>query len=353
MNEYETPYSPLLNFFKSPNFLVFGWPLISIVFLVITILTSLMIGAVFISPESLFLGEMTNLEKTVLLTIRLPRILLSAIVGGGLAVAGASLQGLFRNPLADPTLIGIASGAALAVAFTIVIILPSLDVNDGVFDLYCLAFAAFIGGMITTLIVFALARSEDQLSIAHILLGGIAMTAIASAGTGIMIYISNDNQLRALTFWTMGSFAGALWPTVIVASSVVIPCSFWLISLSRALNILLLGKDEAEHLGINTQSIYTQVIVASALLIGVCVAVSGIIGFVGLVVPHIIRLALSSDHRTLLPLSVIFGAILLVLADTLARNVILPSEMPVGVITSLIGGPFFLWLLVRKKGGFL
>ena len=140
MYEYETPYSPLLNFFKSPNFMVFGWPLISIVFLVITILTSLMIGAVFISPESLFLGEMTNLEKTVLLTIRLPRILLSAIVGGGLAVAGASLQGLFRNPLADPTLIGIASGAALAVAFTIVIILPSLDVNDGVFDLYCLAY---------------------------------------------------------------------------------------------------------------------------------------------------------------------------------------------------------------------
>lgn len=184
------------------------------------------------------------------------------------------------------------------------------------------------------------------------LLAGIAISAIAFSGIGFLSYISNDQQLRAITFWTMGSLGSALWPQVAICAALVIPCCFTLFRQAQALNILQLGEEEGRYLGIEPEKVKNRTILAIALCVGVCVSVSGIIGFVGLVIPHLIRLSIGPDHRHLLPLSALLGAALLVIADTIARTVVAPAEMPVGILTALIGGPYFLWLLTKqyKKG---
>ena len=305
------------------------------------------IGAVQISIISLLHGSMSDQQAAVLSSIRIPRVLIAAVVGAALAVSGAAMQGLFRNPLADPGLIGIASGAALVVAIVIV----SLDPFEGVWGLYALSTAAFIGGLITCWVIFHFAQLTGTFSVTYMLLAGIAINALANSGTGFLMYVSNDQQLRSLTFWTMGSLGGALWPAVLVASTVVIPCTFVLVRNARELNIMLLGENEARYLGVNSERLKRTIIVCTALSVGVAVAVSGIIGFLGLIVPHLVRLLIGPDHRLLIPASAIFGAALLVLADTFARTVVIPAEMPVGILTSLIGGPFFLWLLYKQYAG--
>lgn len=315
--------------------------------LVITLIIAISIGATSIPVLSIINGELSESQLNVLSVIRLPRVLLACVVGAALAVSGAAMQGLFRNPLADPGLIGISSGAALAVAATIVIIGPV----TGLFGLYGISVAAFIGGSATALLIFQFAHITGTFSVTYMLLAGIAINALAGAGTGLLTYLSSDEQLRTLTFWTMGSLGGALWPAVIVVMTVIVPSTLLLIKHAKQLNLLLLGEQEAHYLGVNTQRLKMIVIVTTALSVGAAVAVSGIIGFVGLVVPHLIRLSIGPDHRLLIPASALLGAILLVIADTIARTVVAPAEMPVGIITSLIGGPFFLWLLLNNTLG--
>ena len=305
------------------------------------------IGPVPIPVLSLFGGNLSEQQAVVLSSIRLPRVLLAAVVGASLAVSGAALQGLVRNPLADPSLIGISSCAALAVAVMIVLVGPL----TGALGLYGLSTAAFIGGLAACLLVFRVARLTGTFSVTYMLLAGIAINALAGAGTGFLTYLSNDQQLRSLTFWTMGSLGGALWPAIIVVATVILPATFLLVRNAGKLNVLLLGEHEARYLGVDSERLKRVVIVCTALSVGAAVAVSGIIGFVGLVVPHLIRLTIGPDHRLLIPASALLGAILLLAADTFSRTLVSPAEMPVGILTSLIGGPFFLWLLIKQYAG--
>ena len=256
-------------------------------------LVAMSLGAVSIPVMAILLGSISDQQIAVLTAIRIPRVLLAAMVGAALAVSGAAMQGLFRNPLADPGLIGIASGAAFAVAVVIVIGGPF----DGIWSLYVLSIAAFIGGLLTCWIIFRFAQLAGTFSVTYMLLAGIAISALASAGTGFLMYLSNDQQLRSLTFWTMGSLGGALWPAVIVATSVVLPCAWMLVRNARELNIMLLGESEANYLGVNSERLKRNIIICTALSVGAAVAVSGIIGFLGLVVPHLVRLLIGPDHR--------------------------------------------------------
>lgn len=307
-------------------------------------LLSLAAGAYPIDWWALLSGQLSDTDEQIIAQIRLPRSLLAAAVGATLAVCGAALQGLFRNPLADPGLIGVSSGAGLAVAIAIVW-LPS----SGLVGLYTLSLFAFIGSLITSCLVFLVGRNGRQVETATLILAGIAINAIVGAIVGMLTYISTDQQLRALTFWTMGSFGGALWPAVGVTLSLCLPAIVWLTTRARDLNRLLLGEEEAIYMGTDARRLQWQILLLVSLGVGVGVAFSGIIGFVGLVVPHLIRLFWTADHRLLMPLSAFLGASLTLLADTFARTWAAPAEMPVGIITSLIGGPFFLWLLLRLK----
>jgi heme transport system permease protein len=322
------------------------WKLVALVsFLCVVVLFSLTAGAIPVSLGKLLTANISDFEELVLFNIRLPRILLAVAVGAALGMSGAAMQGLFRNPLADPGLIGISGGAALAVAVMIVVVGPL----PGVLGLYGLGFAAFSGGIVTSLFILRLSRLTGAFSVTQMLLAGIAINALTFAGTGFLTFFSDDQELRALTFWTMGSLGGALWPPVVFILSVILP-TFWILNKkSKELNIFMLGEENATYVGVNVKRLKLVIIICAAVSVGAAVAVSGLIGFVGLVVPHLIRLSISSDHRYLVPLSALVGAALLLFADTVARIIVLPSEMPVGVLTSLIGGPFFLWLLIRQS----
>lgn len=321
-------------------------PLLSVLLLSVLAAASF-VGAVPVPLFSFFREGLDENHLAVLYSIRFPRVLLAAAVGAALAVSGAAMQGLFRNPLADPGLIGVSGGAALGVAVMTV----ASGSLEGVFGVYGLGAAAFAGGTAACLLVLRFSRIAGTFSVTRMLLSGIAVNALAGAGTGFLTYLSDDEQLRSLTFWIMGSLGGALWVSVIVVLSVVIPAVAVMMANAQKLNILMLGEDEARHLGVNSESLKLVIIVCAALSVGVAVAVSGIIGFVGLVVPHLIRLAFGPDHRLLIPASALLGAVLLVSADTAARTVVSPAEMPVGILTSLIGGPFFLWLLAKQYSG--
>ncbi|WP_042958925.1 FecCD family ABC transporter permease [Erwinia tasmaniensis] len=278
--------------------------------------------------------------------IRLPRVLLAVLVGGALALSGCVMQGLFRNPLADPGLLGISSGAALAVAVSIVL---SFSL-PGVLMLYLPLLAAFFGSLAVTLVIFLLSRKGTG-GLSRLLLVGIAINALCGAAVGVLSWLSNDQQLRQLSLWGMGSLGQAQWSTVLLCASVVLPCMVLVQRLANRLNILQLGDEEAHYLGVDVPRTQRYLLVFSALLVAAAVAVSGVIGFIGLVVPHLMRFCLGGDHRWLLPSSLLSGALLLLLADTLARTLVAPAEMPVGLLTSLIGGPWFLWLILRRQGG--
>ena len=280
----------------------------------------------------------------VWLNIRLPRVLLATVVGIALAVSGAIMQGLFRNPLADPTLLGISSGASLCVALVIVMpmtLAPTLA-------LYSHMLAAFGGSLIISLLIYGLSRGGHG-SLSRLLLAGIAINALCFALVGVLSYISNDQQLRQFSLWSMGSLGQAQWGTLLAATSLILPASAAALLMARRLNLLQLGDEEAHYLGINVAKTKRQLLLLSAVLVGAAVAVSGVIGFIGLVIPHLVRMRLGADHRWLLPCSALGGACLLLTADTLARTLVSPAEMPVGMLTSLIGGPYFLWLILRQK----
>ncbi|WP_199899313.1 FecCD family ABC transporter permease [Sneathiella glossodoripedis] len=320
--------------------------LLTIILIMISLVAATQ-GAVQIPLVKLLSAKLDNFELSVLFNIRLPRILLAIIVGAALGVSGAAMQGLFRNPLADPTLIGITGGAAVCVA-TVIVFAGQLISFMG---LYTMSFAAFAGGIVTSLIILRLARISGVFSVTHMLLAGIAINALTFAGTGLMSFLSTDQQLREISFWTMGSLGGALWTPVLVTATLVLPCVFLLSSKAKELNVLLLGEENATYTGIDVNRLKRIVVICAALCVGAAVSVSGIIGFVGLVVPHLIRLMLGADNRLLMPASALFGGALLLLADTIARTALSPTEMPVGIITSLVGGPFFIWLLIRHSKG--
>ena len=282
--------------------------------------------------------------RHIWLTIRLPRVLLALLVGSALALSGCVMQGLFRNPLADPGLLGISSGAALAVSFWVVlpISVPALVA------LYAPMLAAFIGSLAVMAVIFVLSKAGDG-SLSRLLLVGIAINALCGALVGMLSWISNDTQLRQMSLWGMGSLGQAEWPTLLVAATLIIPASLVVWWTAARLNLLQLGDEEAHYLGVNVKRKRQLLLLLSSLLVGAAVSVSGVIGFIGLVIPHLIRMTIGADHRWLLPCSTLAGACLLLVADTLARTLVQPAEMPVGLLTSLIGGPYFLWLILRTR----
>lgn len=321
--------------------------------LVVSVLLGAGIGAVRIAPGQvaavlagklgLDLGIAVDPQtEAIVWAIRLPRVALAVLVGGGLALGGATLQAIFRNPLADPGLIGVASGASLGAVAAIVLGLSA-------FGGATLPLAAFAGGLAATLVVYAFARFEGRTEVVTLLLTGLAVNAIAGAGIGYLVFRATETEVRDAVFWTLGSLGGATWSTVLSALPFVAVGALLLPAFARDLNLLVLGEREAGHVGLETERVRLLLIVVAALTTGAAVAVAGTVGFVGLIVPHLVRLAAGPDNRIVLPASFLAGATLLVLADLAARTASAPAELPLGVVTSLLGGPFFLWLLHRTR----
>ena len=290
--------------------------------------------------------EVSEGHRYVLIHLRLPRAIFAILIGASLSVAGAMMQGLFRNPLADPGLLGVSSGAALGAAMVIV-----LGITLPVLPLLTLPLAAFAGGVIATVVVMRLSFRGSKASVANMLLAGIAMNAICGAGTGLLVYVADDEQLRSLTFWTMGSVGGASWDTLPYAIAFAFAPALVALPLAKSMNALLLGEAEAHLLGVKVEHLKLLIIVLVCVMVGTSVSMTGMIGFVGLVVPHLCRLVLGSDNRRVVPGSLLLGAILLLGADLVSRTIVAPAELPIGIVTSIIGGPFFLSLLYRSRQG--
>jgi iron complex transport system permease protein len=308
-------------------------------------IASLMVGSATIPfnevLQILFADTSPSIHRTIVLEIRLPRMLLAILVGAGVATSGAAIQGLFRNPLADPALIGVSGGAALFAAAYLV-----LGVQLGISSIG-IAASAFVGGLLTTWLVLEIGRRGGTIS--SMLLGGIAINAVALSGVGILSYLSTDLQLRSVAFWALGSLNGADWPSVAVASVIPIIIAVFY-SRAQKLNAITLGDREAGHLGISVSRLRIEIVVLTALAVGISVALCGVIAFIGLVVPHLIRLMLGPNHHVVIPGSAIVGGLLLLLADSFSRILLSPAELPVGIITALLGGPFFIYLIIQQKG---
>ncbi|CDO39892.1 hemin ABC transporter, permease protein [Bartonella henselae] len=289
-------------------------------------------------------------DYLILIDIRLPRIILGVLVGAALAVSGVLMQGLFRNPLADPGIVGVSAGAGLGAVLAIVVGIAFPSSLAPFLEPYKVIIGAFCGGLLSTIVLYAIATRHSCTSIATMLLAGIALGALSSAVVGTLIFIANDQQLRDITFWNLGSLAGATWLKVWLVFPFI--CIGLLFSpfLSRALNALALGEAVAGHIGFHIQRIKNIAIFLVALMCGSAVAISGGIGFIGIVVPHILRQLIGPDHRYLIPCSALLGAALLIFADTFARLIVAPAELPIGIVTALFGAPFFLWILICKRG---
>ncbi len=289
-------------------------------------------------------------DRIIVHDIRLPRVILGILIGAALAVSGAVMQGLFRNPLADPGLVGVSSGAGLGAITMIVLGSTVLAPVTALLGIYALPLAAFGGGLVTTLVLYRVATRRGQTSIATMLLAGIALGAMAGAFSGVLVYLADDRQLRDLTFWGLGSLAGATWTKIAAAGPIIVLALVGAPFMARGLNAMALGEATAHHLGVPVQRFKNIAIVAVAAATGASVAVSGGIGFVGIVVPHLLRLLIGPDHRFLLPASALLGASLLLLADAVSRTIVAPAELPIGIVTAAVGAPFFLWILLRRRG---
>ena len=289
-------------------------------------------------------------ERVILFDIRAPRMLMGVLVGASLAVSGAVMQGLFRNPLADPGLVGVSAGAGLGAILAIVLggLLPaSIAAITG---MYTVPVAAFLGGWLTTMLLYKVATRGGRTSVAVMLLAGIAVGALSGALSGVLVYMADDAQLRDLTFWGLGSLAGATWGKLAVAGPLIGLSLCATPFLAKGLNGLTLGEATAQHLGIRVQRMKNIAILTVAGATGAAVAVSGGIGFVGIVIPHLLRLLIGPDHRFLRPASALLGGSLLLLADMISRTIIAPAELPIGIVTATLGGPFFLYILLRNRG---
>ena len=289
-------------------------------------------------------------DQLVLWSIRIPRIAAAAMVGALLATSGAIMQGLFRNPLADPAMVGVSSGGAFAAAAAIVITDSAIGASLRFMQHQLLPVAAFAGSLVTTIVLYAIASRSGRTSIAIFLLAGIALAAIANAGIGLLVFVADDRQLRDITFWLLGSLSGVTWPKLAALAPVLgigLVACLWI---ARGLDVLVLGEAEAFHSGVDVERLKRISIVLVSAMTGVAVSVCGVVGFVGIVVPHLLRLVIGPAHRLLLPASMLLGAVLLVGADTLARTIVAPAEMPIGVLTAAVGAPFFLGMLLRQRG---
>jgi iron complex transport system permease protein len=313
---------------------------------------SIQIGAVSVGWQDLSaLFQADSDAHYVLWDLRIPRSLYAFLVGAALGVSGALCQALFRNPLADPGLLGVSSGAALAAALVIVLGGAMGLVWPASLQAVLLPLAAFVGAVSVCLLLDGVARRLTPGSIAGLLLTGIAVNALAMSVLGLATYLASDEQLRSLSFWSLGSLAGGQWSGVLVLGLVLVLAAVWITRWLPALNALALGTNVAAHLGIPVNRLRLHLVLVVALLAGSAIAGSGLIGFIGLIAPHLLRLLIGGDQRWLVPLSALSGGILLLLADLLARTVAIPAEVPVGIFTALLGGPFFLLLLARQRRG--
>ncbi|MEE4203670.1 MAG: iron ABC transporter permease [Halieaceae bacterium] len=306
-------------------------------------------GAVDLPLAALWRSDLsfTPLQSTVLLELRLPRVILAAAVGAALATGGAALQGLFRNPLAEPQLIGVSAGAALG-AISLIVLGDQLTLPEAATP-YAISLGAIAGALIVTASLYAIANRRGSSDMTTMLLIGIAVNAIASVGIGVFTFIADDGELRSLTFWTMGSFGGAQWTTVLPALLLIGGAVAVLLPAGRDLDRLQLGELEAARLGVSVTQLKRRLVFATAIGVGAAVSVSGIIGFAGLVIPHIARMVVGVHHSVLLPASALMGATLAMGADIGSRTLVAPAEIPVGLLTAAIGAPFFLWLVMRVK----
>ncbi len=330
--------------------------------LIVVSIYSVGVGAVHISPadilkiiaQALGLSYGADIDeglKNIFLFIRLPRVVLGILIGAGLAVSGVAMQGLFRNPLADPTLIGISAGASLSAVSVIVVFstLPFYKALPEQYQYYFLNVVTFLGAAITSILVFRMARTNGTTVLATLLLGGLAINAICRASVDLLTYVADDAQIRNATFWSMGSLNGATWVIVVsILPFILLPVAA-LPLLGKALNAFALGEKEAHFLGVNVKRLKLMVIVFATMAVGASVAVAGIIGFIGLIVPHIVRKITGENHASLFINSALFGATLLTLSDVLSRTIIAPAELPIGIITAFIGTPVFVLLLVQQK----
>lgn len=281
-------------------------------------------------------------DENIVLVIRMPRVLLGLLVGASLGLAGVTSQGVFKNPMADPYILGISSGAAMGASLVILI-----GVGVGMFS-YGIVVGAFVGALAGAFLVFNIARVHNKFPVETLLLSGIAVSAFFSAVTYFLMYISG-HKLNQIVFWVMGALWNASWEDVFILAPFLLIGTAVIYAYARDLNVMLLGEESAAHLGTDVSKVKTILLIASSLLAAAAVSVSGIIGFVGLIIPHMMRLILGPDHRILIPASLLAGAMFLTLADTFARMVMQPAEMPVGIVTAVIGAPFFVYLLARKK----
>ena len=337
---------------------------ISLVLLVIVLLTAIAFGAVSVTVPDMFSAvqhwfqgkDPANIYEGVFLQLRLPRVLLCMITGAALAVSGVLMQGLFRNPIVEPGLIGTSAGAAFGAS---VVFVMSASLSTGLQKLagpLLVPLFAFGGGLLATYTVYILAKGTQRMNVTTLLLIGIAVNAVGLSGTGFMSYIARDPQARSITFWNLGTFSGSTWMQVGITGFVVAAVCIIATKYAKQLNTLLLGEEEANYVGVDTEKLKRKIMLYNTAMISVATAFVGVISFMGLIVPHLMRLLIGSDHKRLLPASMIAGAILLTIADMGARLLLAPAEIPIGIITSLVGAPVFIILLKRThilntKGG--
>lgn len=301
---------------------------------------------------SSFFGENTSVSQTdqyVFLDIRLSRIVMAILIGSALAVSGTCLQGMFKNPLATPDLIGITAGASLFAAIAIVLGVYIKPYIPETMHFSLLSIAAFIGSFITMSLVYKISTSNGKTNVVMMLLSGVAITSLGFAVMGLLIYISKEEQLRDLTFWNLGSLGGASWTKNGILLIVILISYYFLIGKGKTLNAMMLGERDAMHLGIPVEKTKKQIVLFTALLVGTSVAFSGTIGFVGLIIPYILRLIFKSNYYIILPLSAVLGSILLLGADTISRTIVAPSEIPIGILTAFMGAPIFIAILLKQK----
>jgi iron complex transport system permease protein len=339
-----------------------------VVVLIISTMLSIHAGAVDVSYREIVLSfakalgfhpsaKLDPVQEGLFMQIRLPRIILCMIVGAGLSVSGALMQALFRNPIVEPGLIGTSSGAAFGAALVFVVGKTFVSQFSPFLGTLILPLSAFVFGLAATLLVYKLSSSFGKVSVATMILVGIAVNAIAAGGTGFLSYMARDPQARSITFWSLGTFSGADWPSVYLVFTATLISILAALRYSKGLNALLLGEEEAGYLGVDTEKLKIRIILVNTLMVAVGTSVVGVIGFVGLIVPHLLRMVKSSDNRFLIIGSALLGAILMNAADMVSRVLLAPAELPIGIVTAIVGAPVFLIILKRqsgpdKKGGF-
>ena len=339
------------------------------ILLVLLIIISTRVGAVNISYSQIMdffldalgkkpFGEINPVIEGLFFQIRLPRTFMCFIVGAALSVSGAIMQSLFRNPIVEPGLVGTSAGSALGASLIFVFGKTALFSETAFLGDLLLPFSAFTGGLLATIIVYKFSSYYGKVNVATMILAGIAVNAMAAGGTGFLSYIARDPQARSITFWNLGTFSGADWKSVIIVMISTTLCFFLALRYSKELNALQLGDTEAGYLGFNVERLKVQLILINTLMVSIATSMVGVISFVGLTVPHLLRLIKGSDNRYLIIGSGLMGAVVMIIADMLARVVIAPAEMPIGIITAFVGAPVFLWLLYKNrrtsgKGGFI